>query len=291
MDKKTQLGGRGLWWGWGLAVTVVLWATVGGTSKPAGDSSLGDDLWVEVLLPGGRSTALARTDLLAGSVERKSVYFSYTDEHRICLVLPLETLMKEVAGGEATMATSYSSDGYVAVFTPEFIRDYQPFLVLEVEGMGPGVMAFEGGPDLGPYYITYDRLLEPGYGPFPDPVNKRPYGVTKVSVGTEESVMGPFFSDPASGLSAADARGRHLWIHNCMSCHQWTPSAPGGHMSNRDARVLRLHARLNPDYFRQFVVDPQAIWPGVRMSGHPHYEEADIDAIRSFLQLFVESEP
>jgi cytochrome c2 len=287
MGIKTQFGWRVLWGA--LGITAAVAATVWGSAKSGEEVPPGDDLWVEVLLPGASSISLTRAELLRGAVERKSVYFSYTDEHRICLVLPLEALMKEMVGGEATMLTSYSSDGYVSVFTPDFIRDYQPFIVLEIEGMGPGGMAFEGGPDLGPFFITYNQLLEPGYGPFPDPVNKRPYGVTKISVGTEESVLGPFFSSPASGLSASDARGRHLWVHNCMSCHQWTPADPGGHMSNRDAQVLSVHARLSPDYFRRFVVDPQEIWPGARMSGHPHYEEADIDAIRSFLQLYGES--
>lgn len=76
-------------------------------------------------------------------------------------------------GADALLATS--SDGYAAVCGTSFIRDYRPFLVLEINGQGPEKWPPAGlrfNP--GPYAISVAASVVPAVAKLIDAGHKRP---------------------------------------------------------------------------------------------------------------------
>ena len=248
----------------------------------AGDFASGP-LRVESAGSPGQSREWSREALRALSAERRKVYFPYIDGEREAVVVPLATLAERFPEADSLMA--YCRDGYVSYYPKAFLEAYRPFLVLDLAATPRGDLRLSGGPDLGPYYITFSARVERGSAALPDPDNKRPFGVERLVFGDRETLVGPLFEEPVSELAPAAERGRELWTHNCMSCHAWGTKGggPGGHLSNRTAPVVAIHAKHNDAYFHDYVRDPSTFIPGVKMPKHPHYTDAQIDAIQSFI--------
>jgi len=244
--------------------------------------SLTNDLIVELAGSGEGEITIERDSLYEMGVIDKSVYFPYTDTTLETVVLPLEILFAKYPGMDHAIAYCY--DGYVSYYTPEFVAEYEPYIVLEIAGNAKGDLQLEGAPDLGPFYITFEKPLEQGSAEMPDPDNKRPFGVYKIEFGTRDSLVGDLYKRPFTNLTPIEAEGRELWLNNCMSCHSWDADGAGGNLSNRTAELLSIHARYNKKYFHDFTRNPQAMIPDTKMPKHPHYTDAQIESIRSFLR-------
>lgn len=276
---------RGFWQiGW-----LAAWAGLGELGGfPVPKNTLGDELRIHVWESGEENgeaelseKALSRERMMGLETEEVPVHIPYLDDSVIAAVIPLSSLLAEY-GNEAHVL-AYCYDGYISYFPPSFIERYEPYLVLRFEGYDVGRMQLDGGPDLGPYYISFAEPLRQGSAEMPDPDNKRPYGVYKLEIGSKKKLVGELFSGPLSDLPAEISVGRELWINNCMSCHSWGEEGPGGAFSNRTVRILAIHAKFNKSYFYEFVRDPSSLMPGAKMSKHPHYEDFQIEAIRQFL--------
>jgi len=225
--------------------------------------------------------ALSREYMIGLETDEVPVHIPYLDDSVMATVIPLSSLLAEHGGDAHVLAYCY--DGYVSYFPPSFIERYDPYVVLRFKGHEIGRMQLEGGPDMGPYYISFAEPLKQGSAEMPDPNNKRPYGVYKLEIGSKKKLIGELFSGPLTDLPSEISMGRELWINNCMSCHSWGAEGPGGAFSNRTVQILAIHAEFNKSYFYDFVRDPSSLMPGAKMSNHPHYEDSQIEAIRQFL--------
>ena len=189
-------------------------------------------------------------------------------------------------GADALLATS--SDGYAAVYGTSFIRDYRPFLVLEINRQGPEKWPPAGlrfNP--GPYVISVAASVVPAVAKLSDAGHKRPWGVTTIEIARLEGRFDAFFSGPWAGADAAVRQGRELWIHSCSSCHRGPGEVFGGTKGNRPFALLAAQARHTPDYFRRYITAPKELVPTARMEAHPHYTEAQLDALTAFVALGV----
>jgi cbb3-type cytochrome oxidase cytochrome c subunit len=61
----------------------------------------------------------------------------------------------------------------------------------------------------------------------------------------------------------------------------------GGTKSDRPFALLAAQARHMPDYFRRYITAPKELVPTARMEAHPHYTEAQLDALTAFVALGV----
>jgi hypothetical protein len=176
------------------------------------------------------------------------------------------------------------SDGYAAVYPTPFIRDYRPFLVLEINGQGPEKWPPAGlrfNP--GPYVISVSPSVVPAVAELVDAGHKRPWGVTTLEIARLESRFGAMFGGSWAGAGVAERRGRELWIHSCASCHRGPEEVFGGTKSDRPFALLAAQARDAPDYFRRYVTDPKGVVPTAKMEAHPHYTEAQLAALTAFV--------
>lgn len=275
-------------WHWQIC-WLVAWAgldELGGF--PVSKDSLGDELRIHVWegddLDGDlelSEKALSREYMIGLQTDEVPVHIPYLDDSVMATVVPLASLLVE--HGDDPHVLAYCYDGYVSYFPSSFIERYDPYVVLRFKGYDVGRMQLEGGPDMGPYYISFAKPLKQGSAEIPDPDNKRAYGVYKLEIGSKHELIGELFSGPLSDLPSEISTGRELWINNCMSCHSWGAEGPGGAFSNRTVQILAIHAKFNKSYFYNFVRDPSSLMPGAKMSKHPHYEDSQIEAIRQYL--------
>lgn len=231
---------------------------------------------------------MKRADLLLLPAQTESVYIPYIDTYLDCQVLPLSSLLEvlELDLESAILAESY--DGYFSVYQPEFIDQYEPYLVLTLGDEPLGDMQVQTSPNLGPYYVTYAKQVPIGSPELMDPDNKRPYGVSRITIGDYAELFKSFYEGPLESLNAAELAGRELFINNCLSCHAWEAEGLGGRFSNRTVPILTAHARYNSDYFKAYVKNPATYDPTAKMPAHPHYDPSQIDSIIQFLKATAE---
>lgn len=271
------------------ALALLIWGflpTLPANAAFLGKSQLTGDLVVELADSEGEELVIAREALYEMGIHQEAIYIPYVDATLDCAVLPLSALLEAYPGVDAALAYCY--DGYVSYYNADFIAEYEPYIVLELEGNEKEDMQLEDAPDLGPFYITFAKPLKQGSSEMPDPDNKRPFGVYKIELGTRDSLIGELYAEPFTELNNIEAAGRELWKNNCMSCHSWDADGPGGNLSNRTAVIASIHAKYNKKYFYDFVRDPSAMIPDVKMPKHPHYADEQIESIRLFLSQIPE---
>lgn len=190
-------------------------------------------------------------------------------------------------GADALLATC--ADGYAAVYGTAFIRDYRPFLVLEINGQGPEKWPPAGlrfNP--GPYVISVAAGVVPAVAQLIDAGHKRPWGVTTIEIARLEDRFDAFFQGRWAGAGPRVREGRELWIHSCSSCHRGPGEGFGGTKGERPFAVLAAQARRLPDYFRRYITTPKELVPSAKMEAHPHYTAAQLDALTAFVALGAE---
>jgi cytochrome c2 len=246
-------------------------------------AELDGNLHFEVVGDSVDSFVIERSDLYNKGVHTEPIFIPYIDATLDCTVLPLRALLADYPKMDTIMAYCY--DGYVSYYPMDFVEQYEPYIVLDIEGVEQGSLKLEGegAPDMGPFYITFAKPLKQGSPEMPDPDNKRPYGVYKLAVGSQEDLVGLMFQGAFAELSESAASGRQLWLNNCMSCHTWGQGGPGGDLSNRTSQILSIHAKYNKQYFHDFIKDPHVTMPDAKMPKHPHYDDETIENIRQFL--------
>jgi cytochrome c2 len=244
-------------------------------------TELTGDLVIELATGTDESFVIERDALYDMGVRVESVYIPYKKRTLECTVLPLRVLLDEYPQFDSAFAYCY--DGYISYYTSGFIEEYDPYIVLDLEGNERGDMKLDGAPDMAPFYITFSPWITQGAEEMSDPDNKRPFGVFKLKLGTRESLVSPLYAVPFDALNEQAVAGRELWLNNCMSCHSWVPDGPGGNLSTRNIKLVSIHAKYNQKYFHDFVQDPQVTMPDSKMPKHPHYSDETIEQIRQFL--------
>lgn len=187
-------------------------------------------------------------------------------------------------GADTLIATC--TDGYASIYTQSFIKDYRPFLVLKINDLGPDRWPPEGLKfNPGPYVISIAGQLAPGAPALLDPGHKRPWGVNAIEIVNYADRFALLHEGPLASPSALASEGREIWINSCFSCHDIPQSKLGGTKAVRTIQILATHAAYNADYFKTYVRTPTKLNPLAKMEAHPHYSDADLDALIAFLKL------
>lgn len=247
-------------------------------------------------------TDLAVTGLLAGVPADSIRYIRWADlaalpssklkltgefvpgeqEVTVVFLSDLWAALPRSARADTLLATC--ADHYASVYRTSFIQTYRPFLILAINGQGP-----EKWPPPGltfnpaPYVISIAAHVVPAVAELLDAGHKRPWGVTTLEVAHYATRFAGFVSGRWAALSPPAVAGRDLWVNSCASCHIGPAGTFGGSKSDRPFDVLAAHAAKNPDYFRRYVRDPRAFAASAKMEPHPHYSDAQLDALIAFV--------
>ncbi len=197
------------------------------------------------------------------------------------LLSDLWAALPRAAGADTLLATC--TDGYAGVFRESFIREYRPFLILEINGRGPDTWPPPGlSFNPGPYVITIAAELAPAVASLLDAGHKRPWGVNAIEVAAYADRFSGALQGRWAELSPRAEAGRELWVNSCTSCHGGPGGAFGGTKGERPFETLALLAR-DPGWFRRYVRDPKRVDPAAKMEPHPHYSDAQLDALIAFI--------
>lgn len=207
-------------------------------------------------------------------------------EQEVTIVMVDQLLEKlpRAEGADTLIATC--TDGYASIYTSAFRERYKPFLVLEINGRGPETWPPEGLTfNPGPYVISTAEQLAPGVSTLLDAGHKRPWGVDTIEVANYAERFAPFHAGPLAATSGLAAEGRELWINSCFSCHNLPEVSLGGTKAARPLQIVATHAVYNAAYFRDYVRTPTKLNPAAKMEPHPHYTDAQLDALIAFLKV------
>ena len=176
---------------------------------------------------------------------------------------------------------AWCTDGFLAVYRRDEVEALRPFVVLEINGRGPGQWPPEGlAFNPGPYAIGVDRTLAPAVADLLSETSKKPWGVARVEFVRYAEAFAPLL---ALNLSEPARQGREVWLQRCVSCHEGPPGTVGGTKAARRFALLSAQAAGAPDFFLRYVKNPRSINPAATMEANESLDVGLIEAVRRFL--------
>jgi len=224
-------------------------------------------------------------DLRALPVEKIWVTDEFRPGSQELTVLFLSDLLVALPvtkGADVVLATC--NDQYASVYRFDFIAQYRPFLVLEIDGKGPDQWPLPGmANDPGPYAILVSPVVVPDAANLLDLSHKKPWGVVAIETRRfSEAFQGVYVGRWAT-LSRRASEGRDIWINSCASCHPGPNSTFGGVKSGQPFAVLEALAAGNPAFVKGYVRDPKSLNPNAKMEPHAYYSDAQLNALIAFI--------
>ncbi len=203
-------------------------------------------------------------------------------EVTVVFLTELWNQLPRAPGADTLLATC--ADGYASVFKHDFIARYRPFLVLEINGLGPDRWPPPGLKfNPAPYVISVSANVEPAVAGVLDVEHKKPWGVTTLEIANFSDRFRGIFSGLWAAPTPASAAGRETWINSCACCHAGPAQTFGGTKSAQPFAVVQAIAGWNPGFFKKYVRDPEALIPTATMEPHPHYTDAQLSALIAFV--------
>jgi len=236
-------------------------------------------------VPPGETRYVRWSDLRALPVGRLRLRDEFVPGEQEVTVVYLEDLWRALprsAGADVLLAVC--NDGYASVYRETFLARYRPFLVLEINGQGPERwpppgLAFNPGP----YAISVSPAVVPAVASLLDANHKKPWGVITLEVASFAERFHDAYAGAWGRLGAQAAQGREIWINSCASCHAGPGATFGGSKSGQAFPTLAALAAVNAPFFRHYVRHPQELVATAKMEGHPHYTDAQLDALLAFI--------
>jgi hypothetical protein len=238
-------------------------------------------------VPAGETRYLRRAELEALPTRVLKLTGEFVPgEQEVTVVMLDDVLAKLTRAADADALIAVCNDGYASIYTSEFMAEYKPFLVLAINGKGPETWPPEGLTfNPGPYVISITGQLAPDAPALLDAGHKRPWGVDTIEFVNYKERFGLWYEGALKDASPLIAEGRDIWINSCFSCHNAPQKSLGGIKAARPIQIVATHAAYNPEYFKTYVRDPKKLNPIATMEPHPHYTDAQLDALIAFLKV------
>jgi len=182
------------------------------------------------------------------------------------------------------------ADGYAASFPSGYIGIHKPLFVLAIDGLTPHEWAEKHHDyDAGPYFVAYEhfvphfKVLSHADRPLePDQITKLLFSTKAVIfAGIEPKQV----NDPAQ-FNSPLVSGFRIARQNCFRCHN--SGEYGGTQAGLSWKKLGKIARDRPEYFADWVYDPQKIDPTSKMPANKSYDKATLDALTKYFTTIAE---
>lgn len=200
----------------------------------------------------------------------------------------LRFLVRELSGaGDQTVLVAICKDWYRGYFPPAYLEAHQPVLALEINGQPPSGWPNRGGPSgpsMAPYLITH-----PGFTPSfkilaHEDEAQIPWGIVRVEFWDEKRTFEAIAPRRARAGDPAVQAGYRIAQQNCLRCHG--PEGLGPLKGKLIWEGIGLFAAQAPKNFAAYVRNPQALNGDSKMPPNPGYDEATLEALISYFQIF-----
>jgi hypothetical protein len=184
----------------------------------------------------------------------------------------------------ASAVEAICQDGYAAAYPVGYLWIHRPLFVLAIDGLSPRDWAAKYHTyDAGPYFVAYEHFTPHFRVLAHDDRPLEPDQITKLFFSTKSVVfrgIEPRESrDPALHNSPI-VSGFRIARQNCFRCHN--SGSFGGSQSGLSWKKLEKIARERPDYFSQWIYDPQTLDPKSKMPANREYDKATLDALTKY---------
>ncbi len=199
--------------------------------------------------------------------------------------VPLEQF-KHVLGSDADMVVAACKDGYRSNYPASYLSAHHPVLVLTVNGKPQNDWPrAHGGIELGPYVVA-----NPNFSPSfkvlsHDDEQQIPFEVVRLDFRSESQVFGAIAPHGDYPPGSPVMQGYRIAQQNCYRCHNM--GAEGGTMASLPWPVVAAVAKGNPQFFANYVRNPQAVNPQSKMAASPGYDDETIAALRAYFSTFA----
>ncbi len=235
---------------------------------------------------------LTRDDLLA----LPRVSYTVTDDENfsgptaISGVLLEELTRKLSANPDSDMVVAICSDDYHANYPHDYVAEHHPFLALKINGQPPA-----GWPrdrethsyDMGPYLISHARFTPAFKILSHADYAQIPWGVVRLEFRNEKAVFSAIAPRGPRTNDESVQAGYRIAQQNCFRCHNM--GNEGGTKAGHPWLVLSAWASASPEYFSDYVRNPQSRNPNAQMPGNPGYDGATVGALVAYFRTFSSS--
>jgi len=194
--------------------------------------------------------------------------------------------LRSSLGSDADMVVAQCSDGYRSNYPAAYLVAHHPVLVLTVDGKPPSdwPKTHDGG-ELGPYVIS-----NPSFAPSFKVLSHTdeaqiPFEVVRLDFRSESQVFGAIAPHGTFAAGSPVMDGYRIAEQNCYRCHNM--GGEGGQMASIPWPVLGALAKGSPEFFANYVRNPQALNPHSKMAGSPGYDDQTIAALRAYFSTFA----
>jgi hypothetical protein len=186
----------------------------------------------------------------------------------------------------ADLVVAICEDQYRANYPASYIAAHHPVLVLSVNGKSQAdwPKTHDGG-SLGPYVISHPSFTPSFKVLSHTDETQIPYEVVRLDFRSQSQVFGAIAPQGAFAPGSPVMDGYRIAQQNCYRCHNM--GAEGGHMASIPWPVLAALAKGNPQFFANYVRNPQALNPRSKMAANPEYDDQTIAALRAYFATFA----
>lgn len=244
-------------------------------------------------LPPGTTRYISRDELLA----LPQVSYTVTDDANFTVPTKvsgvlLEDLMRYLgASPGADLVVAICDDQYRANYTHDYMAAHHPLLVLTVNGQPPSGWPKDSGGhgfDMGPYMISHPKFT-PSFKILSHSDEPQiPWGVVRIEFRDEKAVFGAIAPRGPHANDPAVQAGYKIAQQNCFRCHN--AGDQGGQKSGVAWAVLSAVAFSSPEFFEEYVRNPQSKTPKAQMPGNPRYDDQTLHALKAYFKYFSQPE-
>jgi hypothetical protein len=197
----------------------------------------------------------------------------------------LEQLRRSL-GSDADLVVAICEDKYRANYPASYLAAHHPVLVLTVNGKSQEdwPKTHDGG-SLGPYVISHASFTPSFKVDSHEDEAQIPFQVVRLDFRSGSQVFGAIAPHGSFAPGSPVMDGYRIAQQNCYRCHNM--GEEGGHMASLPWLVLAALAKGNPEFFANYVRNPQALSPQNKMPGNPGYDDQTIAALRAYFVTFA----
>jgi mono/diheme cytochrome c family protein len=252
----------------------------------AGDLEIAGDL---AGVPAGSTRYLRYEDLLA--LPQESYLIDKGDAFSRPVTVsgvPLATLGRMLSTDKKTLFVAICYDEYRSHYPFDYTQAHRPILVLKINGLthDDWSQVSQSG-QLGPYLIAHPHFTPSFRILSHTDESQNPYGVTRLEIRDEESVLGPLRPPGRYAADSPEFMGYRIAQQNCLRCHNRGPN--GGQKARRSWLQLSAWAFSNPESFKRYVHDPASVIACARMPAEKTYDEPTLDTLVAYFRTFIGS--
>jgi cytochrome c2 len=144
------------------------------------------------------------------------------------------------------------------------------------------------GGSLGPYVISHASFTPSFKVASHNDEAQIPFQVVRLDFRSESQVFGAIAPHGAFAPGSPVTDGYRIAQQNCYRCHNM--GEEGGHMASLSWLVLAALAKGDPEFFANYVRNPQALSPRNKMPANPGYDDQTIAALRAYFVTFAPGE-